>query len=326
VNARALVARLAWLGITLLTACVPEPAPRARPAPGPLLPSAALPRRFDLVVRLDLERLRSEIGADLLRRLLLTTLVSEIDAPENSLLGAALDRTDLSLFGFELGPNLMSTDKVLALRGHFGGIDPGPHWSAVSPEQSALEAFDADIPESPGALTRVYRLEDELVVFAARAQAAEIERRLARGTPEGLHPPDRGVVSLALRPAAFVSNYLGRYPRLGSFLAPARTASAYADPDSSGLAAVVEIEFETSAAAAEANGVFSQLLREIGATRCALGDLAAATTSTTSERVVSLEAKVDRPGVGRLYDCLLNGACCPAAPAPVSSATTATPP
>jgi hypothetical protein len=310
------------LACAVLPACVAEPVPQVRPAPGPLQPFAALPARFDLVLRLDLERLRNELGGPLLRRVLLATLLSDADTPANALLGAALERADLSLIGVELGPSLASADKVVALRGHFSSIDLGPHWAPVSAEESAIEAFDCDLSQARGALTRLYRLEDELVVFAPRSQAAEVERRLARGGPEGLHPPDRGVVSLALRPAAFVASYLGRYPRLASFLGSARAASAYADPDSSGLAAALEIEFESSAAAAEASEVFTQLLREIGARGCALGDLASATTSAYTERVVSLEAKVDRSRVGRLYGCLLNGACCPEPPAPVSSATT----
>jgi hypothetical protein len=288
-----------------------------------LLPDAALPAHFDLVLRLDLARLRAEIGGELLRRVLVTTLIGDGDAPVGAALGAAIDRADLSLLGVELGANIASADKVVVLRGHFSSIDPGPSWSPVAPEQSAVEAFDIDAPDSPGALTRLYRLADELVVFAPRSQAAAIERRLTRAGAEGLHPPDRGVVSLALRPSAFVASYLGRYPRLASYLEGARSARAYADPDSAGLLTALEIEFGTSAAAAQASEVSSQLLRELAARGCALGELASATTSTHTEQVVSLEANVDRPGVGRIYGCLLNGVCCPAPPAPVSSATTA---
>jgi hypothetical protein len=305
---------------------VSERVPSAPPPRAPLLPSAAVPDSADLVLRLDLERLRGELGSELLRRVLVATLVSEPTAPSSSLLGTAVDSADLSLVGLELGTSLGSASKVVVLRGHFGGLDPDPRWSPLSPEQSALEAFDADAADGPGALTRAYRLEDELLVLAPRREAAAIERRLAGGGHEGLHPPDRGILSLALRPEAFVASYLGRYPTLAGYLSGARSATAYADPDSSGLRAALEIEFDTSEAAARASDVFAQLLRGIGAKGCAFGELARATQATYTERTVSLQASVERSQVGGLYGCLLNGVCCPEPAAPAPSATTPAPP
>jgi hypothetical protein len=309
-----------------VSACVQERPPSVRPAPGSLVPSAALPDSSELVLRLDLERLRGELGPELLRRVLVATLVSEADAPASTLLAAAVDRADLGLLGLELGPSLASSDKVLVLRGHFASLEPGARWSPLSPDQGALEAFDADVPDSAGAFTRAYRLEDELVVLAPRAEASAIERRLAGAGRDGLHPPDRGVLSLALRPEAFVARYLGRYPTLGGYLSRARAARAYADPDSSGLRALVELDFASTEAAAEAREVFARLLSGIGAKGCAFGDLARVTKATHSELTVSLEARVERASVGALYGCLLNGVCCPEPAAPVSSATTPAPP
>lgn len=307
-------------------ACVSERPPSVRPAPGPLSPSAALPDSSDLVLRLDLERLRGELGAELLRRVLVATLVNDADAPSNNLLAAAVDRADLGLLGLELGSSLTSSSKVVVLRGHFGSLDPDAHWSPLSPDQSALEAFDADAADSAGALTRAYRLDDELFVLAPRTEATAIERGLAGAGREGLYPPDRGLLSLALRPQAFVETFLGRYPTLGGYLSGARAARAYADPDSSGLRAQVELEFSSNESAAEASEVFAQLLRGIGAKGCAFGDLARVTTATHSERTVSLQASVPRASVGGLYGCLLTGACCPEPAVPVSSATTPPPP
>lgn len=307
-------------------ACVSERPPSVPPTPGPLAPSAALPDSSDLVLRLDLERLRGELGAELLRRVLVATLVSEVDAPANTLLAAAVDRADLGLVGFALGSSLASSDKVLVLRGHFASLDPGARWAPLSADQGALEAFDADVPDSAGSFTRAYRLEDELVVLAPRSEAGAIERRLAGGAREGLHPPDRGVLSLAVRPEAFVSSYLGRYPTLGGYLSAARAARAYADPDSAGLRALVELDFASNEAAAEASEVFTQLLSGIAAKGCAFGDLAGVTTTTHTESTVSLEARVERASVGALYGCVLNGACCPDPAAPAASATTPPPP
>jgi hypothetical protein len=320
----------AALALSLVTgaglgSCASDRPPSTAPVPGPLAPSAVLPASSDLVLRLDLERLRRELGGELLRRVVVTTLVGE-DAPSSALLGAAVERADLGLVGLELGTSLASASKVVVLRGHFGGLDPGPHWSPLSPEEAALEAFDADTPDAAGALTRAYRLADELVVLAPRAEAGAIERRLAGGGPDGLHPPDRGVLSLALSPEAFVARYLGRYPTLGGYLSAARAARAYADPDSSGLRAELELEFASSEAAAEASDVFTQLLRGISAKGCALGDLAQATRTTYTERTVSLEASVERERVSGLYGCLLNGTCCPEPAAAASSATTPSPP
>ncbi|MET0410836.1 MAG: hypothetical protein ABW217_06050 [Polyangiaceae bacterium] len=323
---RALTLAALLASSAVVAACVQERPPSVRAAPGALVPSAALPDSADLVLRLDLERLRGELGPELLRRVLVATLVSEADAPANTLLAAAVDRADLGWLGFELGSSLASSSKVLVLRGHFASLDPGARWSPLSADQGSLEAFDADVPDSPGGFTRAYRLEDELVVLAPRAQAGAIERRLAGAGREGLHPPDRGVLSLAVRPEAFVASYLGRYPTLGGYLSAARAARAYADPDSSGLRALVELDFASNEAAAEASEVFAQLLSGIGAKGCAFGDLARVTKATHNELTVSLEARVERASVGALYGCVLNGACCPEPAAPVSSATTPAPP
>jgi hypothetical protein len=326
VSRRALALAVLLVSCGVVVACVRERPPSVRPAPGPLVPSAALPDSYDLVLRLDLERLRAELGAELLRRVLVATLVSELDAPANTLLAAAVDRADLGLLGVELGPSLASSDKVLVLRGHFASLDPGARWSPLSADQGTLEGFDADVPDSAGAFTRAYRLEDELMVLAPRAEAGAIERRLAGAGHEGLHPPDRGVLSLAVRPDVFVARYLGRYPTLGGYLSAAHAARAYADPDSSGLRALIELDFASTEAAAEASEIFAQLLSGIGARGCAFGDLARVTKATHTELTVSLEARVERASVGALYGCLLNGACCPEPVASAPSATTPAPP
>lgn len=295
------------------TACGSEPSARAPRAPDPAM---LLPRDADVVVRVDLARVRQELGAELTRSVSLTWLSEQAEQGAGALLGAALDRATLAWLALDLDGG-GAPRRALLLRGHFATLDPEAAGFRASAPTRGLRSFElASGPHGGGALVRLHRVGDESAVFTDREGLRE--PKLTREAP--LWPPDRGVISVAWSPR-IVMGELERFPRIASYLGSAEAALAYADPSSTGLELQVELTYAEVEAAEAARQVVGGLLAALATNECAPGELARASSSARLDRVVSVEAHVDRERVARLYDCVLGGACCPGRASATTSAT-----
>ncbi|MGC4088687.1 MAG: hypothetical protein QM756_12470 [Polyangiaceae bacterium] len=108
--------------LLLCAACSGPARPPLPPAPELTEPALALPADLDLVLRFDLQRLRSALGIDaeaLLRRVSERTPSSEPDADTARLLLSLLSRTETLWLAVRPGLSAELTDGVIALRGDF---------------------------------------------------------------------------------------------------------------------------------------------------------------------------------------------------------------
>jgi hypothetical protein len=286
---------------------VASPAPNVRRAPELVLPS-----HFDLAVRVDVARLRTELGAELSARALLEGLL-DARTPRSALFADTLARADLLLFGLELGPGL-GGPRTWAVRGSFASLDvrayTDPRWRPL--ERAGTLAFESEVLTPEATATRLYRFGEDLLFFAPPSEGAAIERLFtAPAEPSALAPPERGFVSLAVRPSAFVSAYLKRYPGLGGYLVAARSASAFAEPAPEGLRLRLELGFDGPEPAEGAREVLAALLEKLAASPCAFGLVAAAADMQRLDGSLGIGADLDRTQAGALYGCVLHGTCCP---------------
>jgi hypothetical protein len=304
-----------WTLIGLsFVACI-SPDRRVRlPAEEARLETAALPGDLDVAIRVDVDWLTGELGAALVRRLLMDIVVGADDPRVIERLAQALSRSELLLLGFRSGDTIAAAEKVLVLRGHFAGLTPpnagpGAVWTASDSQRGRPHFFR---PASrPGALTRLYTRGDEALVWVSEAEAVSVERWLGGADDlRSLSPPDRGGLSVAARPEPLRARHFRQYPELRQHFAGARSVQAFVDPRSGALMAGLELGFETTEQARGAQQILDRLRLEIAAAPCVVGATARATQLSIFERSVRLLAELDPGQVQGLEACLLGGECC----------------
>jgi hypothetical protein len=264
------VRALGWL-VVCVAACAPARLPA--PPPGPALsePTDALPADLDLVVRVDLGKMRR--GMPLTR---LTELSHRVGAAD--LIGRALERADTVWIGLRPETALGEADNVLVLRGRFVGFDPrpaAPPFSGPRDLGGGWRMYERDVPASRAASARVYARLEDLLVFVSTAEIDSTERAIdkrQRGTP--MIPPERGAVSLAAR-AAPVRSWLAEHvPTAAAALRRATRIAAHADLSAAGLEAELEIKFESADQAKAAADTSGLLARVVGVSDGLVGRLA----------------------------------------------------
>jgi hypothetical protein len=113
--------RRALLSLTLLAAaCGPKPLPAPPPAPRVSVPGELIPSDLDVVVRLDLGRVKAALGAATISALAGDVLArGSVKQAADELLIASLLEADLVYLGYRPSPLGAPLDRVLALQGRF---------------------------------------------------------------------------------------------------------------------------------------------------------------------------------------------------------------
>jgi len=307
----ALLGLFAWL---FWMSCATPPPAQPRPSV-PRPPSAFLPADLDLALRVDLDQLAAQLGADVGRRLALEAIDGPDGAdPGRSLLERALARSDrlwlgVRSRGFERVPEL-----VLLTRGQFATVLPDPQtgdamWSAS--EQGAQPHFERQLT-TPGALTRMYPLGEGLLAWASAGEIPGLERRIAGSTGGGVRPPERGVVSLAASAERLRERFSRRFPELTSRFAGAEQLSGFVERADSGLRAEVTLTLGSPEQASLAAELVTTLLAQLARRGCLAGTLARSAQVSVFERSVRAHARLEAEQVSGLGACILEGACCAA--------------
>lgn len=231
-------ATLALLGALLLGGCA-QTERIAGPPEAPRLgqPSLAMPGDLDLVVRLDLGRLRDALGEDLqnaVDALLSTAPENAPDAATSRLLLALLSRAKTAWIGVRPALSPEQTDNVLVLRGDFQGLVPSrisgkPDWTYPQDLGGGVLKFSRPRPGQRVAPAVLYFQDPNLVVIGSYAELDALEATLetGRGDPP-LEPPDTGIASLAARLDKLQPILRSRAPSFGKLLSGAQTIRASA--------------------------------------------------------------------------------------------------
>lgn len=313
------VALVAALAVTLSGCASSRPPPPA--APVLLEPADALPADLDVVVRLDVARLRAAIGTLLfagLRRAATAGLTS--DGASEFLL-AAIEQSDLAVFAFRPELEGDGVDSVLVLRGHFEKLDPRAH-AALPPFRSprdlggAIRRFDRDQPAARGAPARIYARGDDLLVIVSAAELDSVELRLERGEAAPVvRPPARGIVAFAARLRALRLTLHRRFPLLADMLEDARELHGVLEVGEGGASIELSLPFASEASAETAKAGLAGLLQAFGAREGAFSELARRAGVERAGEHVVLRLSVPLPELGRLLLPVLSTPPGPAEPA-----------
>ncbi|MBX3128624.1 MAG: hypothetical protein KF718_18020 [Polyangiaceae bacterium] len=274
---RRLALQLGALGVLGCASASVGPPPPA-PALGP--PASAIPADLDLVVRLDLGKIRAALGQAALDELRAQSRRGGLEPELERMLGDLLQSSDVVLAAVRPEGTLAVLDNVLVFRGRFATFDPQSY--ALTPRFGPPHDLGADVrrQQRAGATkraepARLYRSGDDVVVLVSSAAIDSVERQIEerQGDPH-LEPPAKGVLALAARAPALGRWVDDRSVRLTRLLRAAGELSGYLDLDSERLTAELELSVQDETEAIE-------LAR-------ALGELATAVTRGGGELTAPL--------------------------------------
>jgi hypothetical protein len=231
----------------------------SRPAPprAPVLPlpADAVPPDLDLVVRVDLAKVRAALGPQGVAALR-HDAGSALGAGPRELVDQALEVSDTAVLALrpEVIPN--ETDNVLVLSGHFRelGVDAAlkkTGWSAPVDLGGDVRRFERRGAVTRSAPARVYAFADDRLVFVSEAELDSVEAVLEHGmAPSSLKPQSRGVLAFAARLRTLGFALVNRYPEIAEAVGPVRAIQGVVDATPTGLGLELALELPDEGAAA----------------------------------------------------------------------------
>ncbi|WP_437981435.1 hypothetical protein [Sorangium sp. So ce117] len=261
VRAAAVAAALMALGLPACGDAAPRlagggpPARAASPA-GPRVvrriePADLLPADLDLVVRVDVARMRDGLGQaasdELARRAL--------DEVPDEALESALQRADVVWLGLRLA-DLEEGDRVVVLEGRMAGLTPDPgRWEPAPAAQDGVAVFDrrGGVAGSRADTARIIALGDRAVALVSAVEVSSVARLLRDG-PDARRgdPAAEGLVSLDLRARRLPPYLARRFPSIGALVAGVARVRGVASLHDEGVRLDVELVGVDAAGAARA--------------------------------------------------------------------------
>jgi hypothetical protein len=270
-----------------------------------------MPADLDLVVRLDLRRIRDTLGAPAM------TAISEQavhglhgeDRATDALLLSALKGTDTLWLGLRPTRSLEAADSVFVMSGHFPSFDP--HQAKSTPRFAApidlggdLRRFDREHPPSRSAPARIYVHSDDLVVSLSEAEIDSVERSLEeqRGA-RALEPAEKGVLSAVARPRVLPADLFAGSDALRRVAQRAERLELNADLTAAGVDATLALRFEDATAAEHVAKALSEVRDALQSSPGRLGKLAARLKVSNAAEYVTLQLAVERDELADLVNC-----------------------
>jgi len=254
-RARSAVARLSLVLTVVLGAGALGCSRQAPPPRAPALESAraAIPPDLDLVLRIDLGRVRSALGPSAVGMIQgLGEAGAEAGAPRD-LVAQALARAEVVLVAARLdrGADL---DTVVVLEGPLRGLTPpSSGWSVPTDLGGDVRRWDRKGPGPRESPARVYAFGDERLVVLSEAEIDSVEAVIERGMPPNpLTPRSRGIVAFAARLRGVRNELAARAPLFAKALGGATGLEGNLEPSATGLTLDLSIELESEASAEHA--------------------------------------------------------------------------
>jgi hypothetical protein len=222
-------------------------------------PTDLLPADLDLVVRVDLARLRAGLGP------------ASIDAlagrlPGDRLLRGALARADAVTVGLR-ADELEAGDRVVVVEGSLDGAAPEPDPAHFAPGPRWIEDVRLWDRKGEGAapreqVARVVRVGDRALVFVTAMEVDPTSRVLRAGPDERRGQPfAEGIVSVDWRPRPLRTSLAKRFPSIASVLRGLARVRATASMGERAVEVRAQLD-ATDEAAAERVARFFELLRD----------------------------------------------------------------
>jgi hypothetical protein len=231
---------------------------RARDAPD------LLPGDCDLVVRVDLARMRTALGPSAPASLASRAMGGGVEQSRDPALAWALESASVLWLGLHADA-LEEGDRVLVVEGEVASFDPDTAgFRRVETEQDGVRVFElGKAPPRLGAtgglrgpalprdlLARVVLVGPRLAVLASPADIDGVMRVLRDGADERRADPAReGLVSLDVRPRALSPALAERYRSIATIVSGVSRLRARAELEAAGLAVSAELSHGVEAAA-----------------------------------------------------------------------------
>jgi hypothetical protein len=200
---------------------------QAKPRPRTIEATDLIPADLDLVVRLDLAKMRASFAPGVARELADKGLdESRADAPVR----AALQTADVVWLGVRVA-DLASGDRVLVTESLSGTRDVPDSiaWKRHATPIDGIHRFEAKAPPPRSGTAEILSV-GRSAVFVSPIEAPSVKRLLARGPDAGRCEPDaRGLLSIDYRPKRISRELAERHAPLARILAGIDRVQAVVD-------------------------------------------------------------------------------------------------
>jgi len=257
-------------------------------APALSTPNDAIPPDLDLVIRVDLAKVRAALGPEGIAALRRGAASAAGAETGSDFFVRALEHADVACLA--LRPELVpgEADNVLVLSGHFHELDVEQSlrkdgWSSPLDLGGAVFRYERPGKVSRSGALRAYEFADEGLVLVSPAEVDSVEAVLEHGlAPNPLKPEARGVLAFAARLRALRGGFGARYPAVARALDDARRVEGIVDATANGLGLEVSLEFGSND---EAIAALGELERIRAALAKGEGKMATVATSAKLEAV-----------------------------------------
>jgi hypothetical protein len=179
-------------------------------------PAEVIPGDLDLVVRVDMGRMRSGIGQAATTELLARAAAE----PGEDWLRDAIGRADVVWVALRVA-DIISGDRVIVAEGKLGAAKPDlAEWVPAPSAVGDVTIYDRKAPPSRAGTARVVAIGDRALAFVTPVEVASVGRVLVEGPDEKRgEPPAEGVISADLRARRLPKPLELRFPSIASIVA-----------------------------------------------------------------------------------------------------------
>jgi hypothetical protein len=299
------------LCLLVVSACSSQHIGPPPDAPHVTRPLSAMPADLDVVLRIDLKRIRDTLGVPAMAAISEQALrgLHGTDSATDQLRLKLLGETDTLYLGLRPGASLDVADSVFVMVGKFPGFDPeraesSPRFLRPVDLGGDMRRFDRASPPARGAPARFYARGDDLVVSVSEAEIDSVERTLeqGRGMPS-LEPLEKGVLSAVARPGALPSELFAGSHTLQELADRARRIELDADLTSAGVDASLALKLEDANAAERVGHALGDLRDALQTSPGRLAKFAARVKVTSAAEFVTLHFELGRDELSELVNC-----------------------
>lgn len=210
-----------------------------------------LPADLDLVLRVDLARMKASLGPDAVKDLSARAFDEAAKAAEdNRLLAEAIEHADLVWVGLRLA-DWEAGDRIVVVEGKStSSPDRSLDYRRLPSGMEGIDIWDRAESAPRSGIERIVRIHPRISVFSSPVEVDSLMRVLTEG-PDARHgdPQAVGLISLDVRPSGFSAPLQKTYPSITSLLEGVKRVRARLEPAPGGLLLKAMIEAKNKAAA-----------------------------------------------------------------------------
>lgn len=273
------------------------------PERGPPAPLDLIPGDLDVVVRVDLSKVRDSLGADASEQLLerAADVASAAGLVRKALAGAEIVWLGLRMADVEHGDRVMVVRSVKQRGDQEPVVQPDPiAWTKQPTDVGDVTRYLAKSTPTRDGTERIFTFDERTAIFVSPVESHSVERVLRRGPDaERGQPAARGLVSFDYRTGKLSTAHENAYPSLAALVAGMVRVQATVDVVADQLELDVRIRCKTNTAATKVARFLDTI---VGATarRPRYADLLKELKIERSESVVTIAWPLPRAVVAAL--------------------------